>query len=114
VSENGGCTKGALHDHFGSKEGLFMALLDDQFAARIAQAEQAADQPPSEAEAMPFDRDFALSVPRVRMRSWPQRQARPNSPRGSPSSDPSPPIGSATRRSPRRWAPPPTGPASKR
>jgi AcrR family transcriptional regulator len=58
VSENAGCTKGALYDHFGSKEGLFMALLDDQFAARIAQAEQAAEQPPS--EAMPFDRDFAL------------------------------------------------------
>ena len=35
-----------------------MALLDDQFAARIAQAEQAAEQPPS--EAMPFDREFTL------------------------------------------------------
>lgn len=35
-----------------------MALLDDQFAVRIVQAEQAAKQPPS--EAMPFDRDFAL------------------------------------------------------
>jgi AcrR family transcriptional regulator len=47
-----------LYDHFGSKDGLFLALLDDQFATRIAQAEQAGDQPPS--EAMPFDRDFAL------------------------------------------------------
>ena len=34
-----------------------MALLDEQFAARIAQAEQAAEQRPS--EAMTFDREFA-------------------------------------------------------
>jgi AcrR family transcriptional regulator len=58
VSENAGCTKGALYDHFGSKEGLFLALLDEQFATRIAQAEQAAGQAPS--KALPFDRDFAL------------------------------------------------------
>ncbi len=58
VSENAGCTKGALYDHFGSKEGLFLALLDDQFAARIEQAQRGADLPPS--KAMPFDREFAL------------------------------------------------------
>jgi AcrR family transcriptional regulator len=58
VSENAGCTKGALYDHFGSKAGLFLALLDEQFAVRIAQAEQADGQPPS--AAMPFDREFAL------------------------------------------------------
>jgi AcrR family transcriptional regulator len=57
VSENAGCTKGALYDHFGSKAGLFLALLDEQFAIRIAQAQQA-DRPPS--TAMPFDREFAL------------------------------------------------------
>jgi AcrR family transcriptional regulator len=58
VSENAGCTKGALYDHFGSKEGLFLALLDDQFAARIDQAQHGGERSPS--EAMPFDREFAL------------------------------------------------------
>jgi AcrR family transcriptional regulator len=58
VSENAGCTKGALYDHFGSKEGLFLALLDEQFASRIEQAQQAESRPPS--KAMPFDREFAL------------------------------------------------------
>jgi AcrR family transcriptional regulator len=58
LSENAGCTKGAVYDHFGSKAGLFLALLDEQFAVRIAQAEQADSQPPS--TAMPFDREFAL------------------------------------------------------
>jgi AcrR family transcriptional regulator len=58
VSENAGCTKGAVYDHFGSKEGLFLALLDQQFANRIEQAQQAAALPPS--QAMPFDREFAL------------------------------------------------------
>jgi AcrR family transcriptional regulator len=58
VSENAGCTKGAVYDHFGSKAGLFLALLEQQFAVRIAQAQQADHQPPS--EAMPFDREFAL------------------------------------------------------
>ena len=58
VSERAGCTKGALYDHFGSKEGLFLALLDEQFAARIEQARQMPDAAPS--QAMPFDREFAL------------------------------------------------------
>jgi AcrR family transcriptional regulator len=58
VSELAGCTKGALYDHFGSKEGLFLALLDEQFASRIARARAVPDVAPS--EAMPFDRDFAL------------------------------------------------------
>jgi AcrR family transcriptional regulator len=58
VSENAGCTKGALYDHFGSKDGLFLALLDEQFALRIEQAQAASELPPS--RAMPFDREFAL------------------------------------------------------
>jgi AcrR family transcriptional regulator len=58
ISERAGCTKGALYDHFGSKEGLFLALLDEQYASRIAQARQMAALPPS--QAMPFDRQFAL------------------------------------------------------
>jgi len=58
VSAHAGCTKGALYDHFGSKAGLFLALLDQQFAVRIEQAQQADRRPPS--KAMPFDREFAL------------------------------------------------------
>ena len=58
VSEQAGCTKGALYDHFGSKEGLFLALLDEQFATRIAQARGTPGAAPS--KAMPFDREFAL------------------------------------------------------
>jgi AcrR family transcriptional regulator len=58
LSDNAGCTKGALYDHFGSKQGLFLALLDDQFAARIEQAQRGGELSPS--EAMPFDREFAL------------------------------------------------------
>jgi AcrR family transcriptional regulator len=58
VSEKAGCTKGALYDHFGSKDGLFLALLDDQFAARIEQAQRGGERPPS--KAMPFDREFSL------------------------------------------------------
>lgn len=58
VSENAGCTKGALYDHFGSKEGLFLELLDEQFATRIEQARAGIEMPPS--QAMPFDREFAL------------------------------------------------------
>ncbi|MBV9047602.1 MAG: TetR/AcrR family transcriptional regulator [Solirubrobacterales bacterium] len=58
ISEAAGCTKGALYDHFGSKAGLFMALLDEQFASRIEQAKLRGELRPS--QAMPFDRDFAL------------------------------------------------------
>ncbi len=58
LSEAAGCTKGALYDHFGSKAGLFLALLDEQFAVRIEQAKLGGELPPS--QAMPFDRDFAL------------------------------------------------------
>jgi AcrR family transcriptional regulator len=58
VSEAAGLTKGAVYDHFGSKAGLFLALLDEHFGARIEQAQRGGDQRPS--RAMPFDRDFAL------------------------------------------------------
>jgi len=58
VSERAGCTKGALYDHFGSKEGLLLALLDEHFAVRLAQARASASGRPS--ERMPFDRAFAV------------------------------------------------------
>jgi AcrR family transcriptional regulator len=58
VSEGAGCTKGAVYHHFGSKEGLFLALLDQQVADRLAQARTAATGSPS--ERLPFDREFSL------------------------------------------------------
>jgi AcrR family transcriptional regulator len=58
VSARAGCTKGALYHHFGSKEGLLLALIDQQVAGRLAQASGSADGPPS--KRMPFDREFTL------------------------------------------------------
>jgi len=58
VSERAGCTKGALYHHFGSKEGLLLALLDEHLAGRLAQARAPTGGPPS--ARMPFDREFAL------------------------------------------------------
>lgn len=57
VGELAGCTKGAIYDHFDSKVGLFLALLDHQFALRLEQAEPDAG---TSSASMPFDRDFSL------------------------------------------------------
>ena len=57
-SARAGCTKGALYDHFGSKEGLLLALLDEQYARRLDQAQAVEGDSPS--SRMPFDREFAL------------------------------------------------------
>jgi AcrR family transcriptional regulator len=53
-----GCTKGAIYDHFGSKEGLFLALLDEQYSRRLDQARSQGRDSPS--ASLPFDREFAL------------------------------------------------------
>src|ERR1700733_14202211 len=37
VAEVAGFTKGAVYDHFGSKENLLFALLDEHLAAQIAE-----------------------------------------------------------------------------
>jgi AcrR family transcriptional regulator len=58
VSARAGCTKGALYDHFGSKEGLLLALLDEQYERRLDQARTTNADSPS--TGMPFDREFAL------------------------------------------------------
>jgi AcrR family transcriptional regulator len=58
ISERAGCTKGALYHNFGSKEGLLLALLDQQVAGRLAQAGAPGEGLPS--QKMPFDREFAL------------------------------------------------------
>lgn len=57
VSERAGCTKGALYHHFGSKEGLFLELLDEHATRRRGEALGEGGTP---AERMPFDREFAL------------------------------------------------------
>jgi AcrR family transcriptional regulator len=58
LSERAGCTKGALYYYFDSKQDLLLALLDQQFAGRLAQASAPASGSPS--ERLPFDREFAL------------------------------------------------------
>jgi AcrR family transcriptional regulator len=58
VSERAGCTKGALYHHFGSKEGLLLALLDQQVAGRLTQARARDGGLPS--DKMPFDHEFTL------------------------------------------------------
>jgi AcrR family transcriptional regulator len=55
LSARAGCTKGALYDHFGSKEGLLLALLDEHYADRLQQAEAGGG---AASERMPFDRKF--------------------------------------------------------
>src|SRR5437764_15413442 len=37
VAEEAGFTKGAVYDHFGSKEKLLLALLDEHLSAQIAE-----------------------------------------------------------------------------
>ena len=37
VAEEAGFTKGAVYDHFGSKENLLFALLDEHLSAQIAE-----------------------------------------------------------------------------
>lgn len=58
VCARAGCTKGALYHHFGSKAGLLVALVDDHFARRLAEAQASSGERPS--TAMPFDRDAAV------------------------------------------------------
>jgi AcrR family transcriptional regulator len=112
VSENAGYTKGAVYDHFGSKEGLFLALLDQQFATRIEQAQASDSQPPS--KAMPFDREFAL----LSSSSSAPPRATPSFAGASrydcTNSGHTQPRGSATHNSRQRSEPPPTARASKR
>jgi len=57
VGDLAGCTKGAVYDHFESKHGLFLALLDQHFAHRLEQAERVGGRPSA---SMPFDREFSL------------------------------------------------------
>ena len=58
ISERAGCTKGALYHYFDSKEELLLALLDEQFASRLAQARTREGGQPS--KELPFDREFSL------------------------------------------------------
>ena len=50
VAEEAGFTKGAVYDHFGSKEKLLFALLDEHLAAQIAEQIELFDPAQSPAE----------------------------------------------------------------
>ena len=59
VAADAGFTKGAVYANFGSKEELFLAMLDGRFAERLAEMDRAlsTDEPP-EQQARTAARDF--------------------------------------------------------
>jgi AcrR family transcriptional regulator len=63
VAADAGFTKGAVYANFGSKEELFLEMLDRKFASRLADMEAVlrTDQPP-EAQARAAGRDFLASI----------------------------------------------------
>jgi len=63
VAADAGFTKGAVYANFGSKEELFLAMLDAKFADRLAEMDHAlsTDEPP-EAQARVAGRDFIDSL----------------------------------------------------
>ena len=63
VAADAGFTKGAVYANFGSKEELFLEMLDARFAARLAEMESvlATDAPP-EAQAREAGRDFVAHI----------------------------------------------------
>jgi AcrR family transcriptional regulator len=63
VAADAGFTKGAVYANFGSKEELFLEMLDAKFAARLAEMDRAlsTDEPP-EAQARVAGRDFVDSL----------------------------------------------------
>ena len=63
VAEDAGYTKGAFYANFKSKEELFLAILDDQFAKRIADTERAfaSEEPPPD-QARHAAADFARAI----------------------------------------------------
>jgi AcrR family transcriptional regulator len=63
VAADAGFTKGAVYANFGSKEELFLEMLDAKFAQRLAEMDRAlsTDEPP-EAQARVAGRDFVDSL----------------------------------------------------
>ena len=58
VAEDAGFTKGAFYANFGSKEELFLAMLDERFAGRLAEIERATsgdDEPEQQARRAGLD-----------------------------------------------------------
>lgn len=63
VAEEAGFTKGAFYANFASKEELFLAMLDERFAARLEELERATrtDEPPEE-QARRAGEDFSRAI----------------------------------------------------
>jgi AcrR family transcriptional regulator len=63
VARDAGFTKGAVYANFGSKDELFLEMLDARFAQRLAEMDRAlsTDEPP-EAQARAAGRDFVDSL----------------------------------------------------
>ena len=63
VAEQAGFTKGAFYANFSSKEELFLAMLDERFAARLAEVERTTgtDETPEE-QARQAGADFSRAI----------------------------------------------------
>ena len=63
IAEEAGFTKGAFYANFASKEELFLAMLDERFAARLEELERATagDEAPEE-QARQAGTDFSRSI----------------------------------------------------
>jgi AcrR family transcriptional regulator len=63
VAADAGFTKGAVYANFGSKEELFLAMLDAKFASRLEEMDRvlSTDEPP-EAQARAAGRDFVAHL----------------------------------------------------
>jgi AcrR family transcriptional regulator len=63
VAERAGFTKGAFYANFASKEELFLAMLDERFAARLSELERTTgtDEAPEE-QARQFGADFNRAI----------------------------------------------------
>ncbi len=63
VAEQAGFTKGAVYANFASKEELFLAMLDEHFATRVAELERvtAGDETPEE-QARQAGADFSRAI----------------------------------------------------
>src|SRR5450759_2162339 len=81
VAEEAGFTKGAVYDHFGSKENLLVALLDEHLAQQIAEqvalfdpAKDTAERPRAGAERWMTDLKQDPDGFRLFVELWPHAQ----------------------------------------
>jgi AcrR family transcriptional regulator len=84
IAEEAGFTKGAVYDHFGSKENLLFALLDEHLAAQIAEQvalfdpeRESADRPRVGADRWMAELDENPELFRLFVEAWVRAQRDP-------------------------------------